>query len=310
MALPMVEVSDLWHRYSQNWALRGISFSLDEYGVVGLLGSNGAGKSTLMNILCGCLNQSQGSALVAGLDLKTKPLEARRRIGFLPQQAPLSTELNIEEYLRFCGSIRQIPSGELSSAVDFVIERCGLSPMRERLIGNLSGGYRQRVGIAQALIHRPSLVVLDEPTVGLDPNQLSGVRELIREIGEDHMVLFSTHILSEVDALCRDVLMIEQGDVIFHGEIESFRTLAAPHSVILVCSSAPSTKNIRSSHRSISDVEAISPSRFRIQTDGDRSVTEALISRAYADGWGIQEISFERSSLEDVFKNLTKGVAT
>lgn len=204
---PVIEVHDLWHCYSESWALKGLSFSLSGNGVIGLLGSNGAGKSTLMNIICGCLSQTKGSAEVEGLDVRGHPLEVRRKIGFLPQQAPLSLELTIEEYLRFCASIRGMKRKPAAEAVDFVMERCGLTSMRKRQIGNLSGGYRQRTGIAQAVVHRPKLVVLDEPTVGLDPNQLLGMRDLILDIGEEHTVVFSTHILPEVEAMCREVLM-------------------------------------------------------------------------------------------------------
>ena len=303
----MIEIKGLWHRYAKDWALKDINVSLGGRGVIGLLGSNGAGKSTLMNILCGCLSQTKGRVSVVGLDVRSNPLKARQQIGFLPQQAPLSYELNVEEYVRFCANLRRVESSMVDRAVDFVIDRCGLQPLRRRLIGNLSGGYKQRVGIAQALVHRPSLIVLDEPTVGLDPNQIAGVRDLIKEIGEEHTVVFSSHLMPEVEALCRDVLMIERGEVVFHGEIEQFRTLAIPHEIVLVCQRLPETMVLRGAHSGISGVEELSRSRVRIHTNGDRAITRALIAMGEADSWGIEEIYFERTSLEDVFKTLSKG---
>ena len=245
--------------------------------------------------------------MVDGLDVRAEPLAARQRIGFLPQEAPLSLELTIEEYLRFCAALRRVAASEIDDAVDFVIRRCGLAPMRRRLIGNLSGGYRQRVGIAQALVHTPRVIVLDEPTVGLDPNQILGVRELIREIGEEHTVIFSTHILPEVEALCREVLMIEQGEVVFHDEMETFRTVAAPHTVMLVCRTPPDPAVFGTVHTEISGVERLSPRRFRLHPDGDRTVTQVLIEKGQSEGWGLEEISFERSSLEGVFNVLSQG---
>lgn len=310
MNAPTVEVSGLWHRYARDWALKDISFELQARGVIGLLGSNGAGKSTLMGILCGCLSQTRGIARVSGLDIREHPLVARQKIGFLPQQAPLSHELTIEEYVRFCAYLRKVPKDRVQAAVDFVIDRCGLNEMRRRLIGNLSGGYRQRVGVAQALVHRPQLIVMDEPTVGLDPNQIDGLRDLIREVGQEHTVVFSTHTLSEVEALCRDVLMIERGEVVFHGEIGSFRELSAPQSVLLVCQRAPSKASILDAHESIIDVDIVSPSTLRLRTDGDRSVTRLLIGRGEQDGWGIEEIGYEKTSLEDVFRSLSNGAAS
>ena len=306
MNSPVVRTEGLWHKYTRDWALKDVDLTLEGHGVVGLLGSNGAGKSTLMNILCGCISQTTGAVSVCGLDVRRQPLRAREQIGFLPQQAPVSLELTIEEYLRFCAGLRRMQSVEIGKAVAFVIDRCGLAPMRNRLIGNLSGGYRQRVGIAQALVHKPRLIVLDEPTVGLDPNQISGVRELIREIGKEHTVVFSTHILTEVEALCRDVLMIEKGEVLFHGDIGSFRTLAVPNSLYLSCAHPPELPEIKHAHPGVEAVEMISPTSFRVRTNGNREVAQALISKGQDQGWGTEEIYFEESSLEDVFKSLTE----
>ena len=307
MASSVIETSSLFHRYSKNWALSDVSIELQGKGIIGLLGSNGAGKSTLMNIVCGCISQTSGSVLVDGIDIQTDPLEARRRIGFLPQQAPLSYELTIAEFIRFSAVLRGVESSNLSKSVDFVIDRCGLGPMRNRLIGNLSGGYRQRVGIAQALVHRPSLIVLDEPTVGLDPNQIFGVRDLIQEIGSDHTVIFSTHILPEVEALCRGVIMIEGGQVVFDGRIDDFRMLASAHSIRVVSNNPLETGQLLSLHSGIHSIESIGANEIRLHTDGDRSIARTIIEEGGKHNWGIEEVCFERPSLEDVFTSLSKG---
>lgn len=302
----MLEVNNLSHKYEANYALNSVTLKLSEpNGVVGLLGSNGAGKSTLMNIICGCLSQTSGQVKVGGYDVLKEPLAVRARIGFLPQQAPLSMELTIREYITFCAQLRGLDRKSVRKHVDGTIERCGLQSMRNRLIANLSGGYRQRVGIAQAIVHHPELVVLDEPTVGLDPNQILGVRRLVKEIAEERTVVFSTHILSEVDVLCNNVIMIEGGQVVFDHSIDEFRAIASANSVILVCDYPPDQAEIFAAHESIIDVETISNGRFRLKTDGDRTVSAALL--ALGQHWGIQEVFFEQASLDDVFRILSAG---
>ena len=303
----VIEVSGLWHRYSKDWALKGLDLAVRGTGVIGLLGSNGAGKSTLMNIVCGCLSQTKGTALVDGLDVRAEPLAARRRIGFLPQQAPLSPELTVREYLTFCAGLRGVARAEIADAVGFVAERCGLTGMIDRLIANLSGGYRQRTGIAQALIHQPSVIILDEPTVGLDPNQIVGVRSLIREIAEQHTVIFSTHILPEVESMCRDVIMIEHGHIVFNGDMDAFRRVVTPNSLILVCEAPPDPGAIKNAIPTVERVERLGECKLRIGHGGAGDIVEALIDLGRAGGWGIREVYFEKSSLEDVFAELSKG---
>ncbi len=207
----IVRVEHLSHRYSVQWAIRDINFEITENGIYGLLGSNGAGKSTTMNIMCGVLKQTEGEVYIKGVSMRADPVEAKRHIGFLPQKPPLYGDLTVEEFLTFTANIRRIPEGDVGRAVKEVMERCGVSHFRRRLIRNLSGGYQQRVGIAQAIIHNPAFVVLDEPTNGLDPNQIIEIRHLIKEIGEDRTVILSTHILSEVQATCDYIRMIEEG---------------------------------------------------------------------------------------------------
>ena len=193
-----MKVEHLFHRYSVHWAVKDISLEINKHGIYGLLGSNGAGKSTTMNIMCGVLNQTEGDVFIRGIDTRKHPVEAKRLIGFLPQKAPLHIDLTVEEYLKHCANMRDIPGKQVGEAIDQVLEQCNITHFRNRLIRNLSGGYQQRVGIAQAIIHNPDFVVLDEPTNGLDPNQIAEVRNLIKKIAEERTVILSTHILPEV----------------------------------------------------------------------------------------------------------------
>ena len=203
MENPIVKVEHLYHRYAiTRWAIEDINFEINGSGVIGLLGSNGAGKSTTMNIICGVLKQTQGKVSINGIDTLKEPVAARKYIGFLPQKPPLYPDLTVDEYLRFCAEIHWMDRKIIKTAIGLAEERCGLTHVKERLLRNLSGGYQQRVGIAQAILHDPKFVVLDEPTNGLDPNQILEVRQLIRDIAEDRTVMLSTHILSEVKATC------------------------------------------------------------------------------------------------------------
>ncbi|MCH5687352.1 ATP-binding cassette domain-containing protein [Niabella sp. W65] len=186
----ILKTENLSHRYSSSWAIRDINIEIEHPGIIGLLGSNGAGKSTTMNIICGTLNQTEGDVYINGINLRKHPLEAKKQIGFLPQTAPLYTDLTIDEYLVYCAELRLMEKSTIKAAVEEVKERCGVAHFSSRLIKNLSGGYRQRVGIAQAIIHKPSLVVMDEPTNGLDPNQMIEARKIIKEIAEERTVLF------------------------------------------------------------------------------------------------------------------------
>ena len=220
MEQSILKVENLSHRYSVQWAIRDINFEITQNGVYGLLGSNGAGKSTTMNIICGVLKQTEGNVFIKGIDMRDNPVEAKRHIGFLPQKPPLHTDLTVEEYLTYCARLRQIARAEEGKVVDEVLARCGISHFRKRLIHNLSGGYQQRVGIAQAIIHRPDFVVLDEPTNGLDPNQILEIRHLIKAIAEECTVVLSTHILSEVQATCNYIRMIGQGTLVFSGTVD------------------------------------------------------------------------------------------
>lgn len=304
MSTPIVEVKHLSHRYSVNWAIRDISFSIEKTGILGLLGSNGAGKSTTMNIICGVLNQTEGDVLINGIDLRKNPVEAKRHIGFLPQKPPLYPDLTVDEYLVHCATLRRMEPRAIRAAVERAKERCAIGHFSKRLIKNLSGGYQQRVGIAQAIVHDPEFVVLDEPTNGLDPNQILEIRSLIKEIAVDHSVLLSTHILSEVQATCRDIRMIEHGNMVFSGTIEEFDNYVVPNSLTVTFANPPAPGELAAIEH-VLNVDCTGPGMYRIRFTKDETITERIIARSIAAGWHLREIALERCSLDVIFAQLS-----
>ncbi|HWK07426.1 MAG TPA: ABC transporter ATP-binding protein [Puia sp.] len=301
----IVKIEHLSHRYSRAWAIRDINFEISQHGVLGLLGSNGAGKSTTMNILCGVLNQTEGTVLINGIDLRKKPEEAKKLIGFLPQTAPLHFDLTVDEYLTHCAHMRLMEKKEIPTALEEAKDRCGITHFSERLLRNLSGGYRQRVGIAQAIIHKPKLVVLDEPTNGLDPNQITEVRALIKEIAEERSVIFSSHILSEIQATCRDVKMIEDGRMVFSDTMDAFNNYVEPNSMLVSMDQPPSAEEFQATP-GITGVEFLNPVKIRLTIDRTPDISQRLIAISVEKGWGLREISLEKSSLDEVFAQLSK----
>jgi len=303
MSNTILRVEDLSHRYTRDWAIRHISFEIDQHGVLGLLGSNGAGKSTTMNIMCGVLNQTEGKVWVNGIDMQQQPEKAKQFIGFLPQNAPLHLELTVDEYLTHCAYLRHMQPHAIPAALSRVKEQCGVSHYSKRLLKNLSGGYRQRVGIAQAIIHSPKLVVMDEPTNGLDPNQITGVRTLIREIAEERAVIFSSHILSEIQATCSQVKMIEAGRMVFEDTMDAFNNYIRPNSVLLVMGNPPAAAELMAV-AGVDKAEFLSDNHVRLFFTG-QPVNEALIRMSIANNWQLQEITLEKSSLDAVFAQLS-----
>lgn len=300
----ILKIEQLSHRYSSSWAVRDINLEIGQNGIVGLLGSNGAGKSTTMNIICGVLNQTEGKVLVNGYDIRTQPELAKKEIGFLPQSPPVYMDFTIDEYLTYCAGLRQMEKGKIKAAVNEVKERCGIAHFSSRLIRNLSGGYRQRVGIAQALIHKPKLVVLDEPTNGLDPNQLIEARKMIKEIAQDHAVLLSSHILSEIRLLCKDVIMIESGRVVFSDTMDAFDNYLQPNSLLIRLENPPPASGLMSI-QGVTKVEFLTQNQARIYFEGDHSVTERLVTASVQHDWRIREIGIDKTLLDDTFKQLS-----
>lgn len=300
----ILKIERLSHKYGSSWAIRDINLEISQNGVVGLLGSNGAGKSTTMNILCGVLNQTEGRVYINGMDIREKPELAKREIGFLPQNPPVYTDLTVDEYLTYCAELRLIRKEKIKEAVDESKNRCGISHISSRLIGNLSGGYRQRVGIAQAIIHKPKLVVMDEPTNGLDPNQLIEARKLIKEIALDHVVLLSSHILSEIHLLCKEVIMIEAGRIVFSDSMNAFNNYSQPHSLLTRMENPPSASELLAI-QGVSKVEFLTDRQARIYFDADEEITEKLVAASVQHGWRLREISLEKGLLDDIFKQLS-----
>lgn len=301
----IVKVEHLSHRYSIQWAIRDINIEITRNGIYGLLGSNGAGKSTTMNIICGVLKQTEGEVYIKGINLRENPVEAKKHLGFLPQKPPLHMDLTVEEYLVHCANMRLIPAHEVQGAVKDVMGRCGISHFSRRLIRNLSGGYQQRLGIAQAIIHNPDFVVLDEPTNGLAPNQIVEIRELIREIAVDRTVILSTHILSEVQATCDYIRMIEEGQVVFSGTVDEFDNYIVPNTLFVSLIAAPPAEVIREIPGVVA-VEELGGSKFRIQFSDALEATERLVEASVTKGWRLVEIRQEKSSLDEIFAELSK----
>src|ERR1700722_8198089 len=304
MSESIVKIEGLSHRYSRAWAIRDISFEINQTGIVGLLGSNGAGKSTTMNILCGVLNQTEGRVLIDETDIRQNPERAKKSIGFLPQNAPLYLDFTVDEYLTYCAHLRLIKKEEIKKAVQTVKERCGVAHFSKRLIGNLSGGYRQRVGIAQAIIHKPKLVVLDEPTNGLDPNQILEVRSLIKEIARERSVIFSSHILAEIQATCKDIIMIEDGRIVFQDTMEAFNNYISPNSLVVSFEAPPAAVEL-AAIPGITAVEFLGDVTFRLHFDTSRAISETIVVLSVERGWRLSQITLEKSSLDDIFAQLS-----
>jgi len=302
--MSIVKVEGLSHRYHRDWAIRDIGFEIDHKGVVGLLGSNGAGKSTVMNILCGVLNQTEGAVYIDGIDMRQQPEEAKRRLGFLPQNAPLHLELTVEEYLRYCAGIRSIPDSRITQAVNDVMERCGVAHFSKRLLRNLSGGYRQRVGIAQAIVHQPEVVVLDEPTNGLDPNQILEMRKLIKQIAQRSVVIFSSHALVEIQATCRDVKMIEDGRMVFADSMEAFNNHVLPDTLWLSMDNPPAAAEL-SAIPGVTQVERLDDGTLRLRFEASTDLSKKIIAMSMQRGWELKEIAVEKSSLDQIFAQLS-----
>jgi ABC-2 type transport system ATP-binding protein len=299
----LVHAEHLTRYYGHALAVDEVSFKLAKGDVLGFLGPNGAGKTTTMQLITGNLAPSAGRIEVHGIDLLDEPRRAKREIGYLPEQPPVYRELTVEEYLRYCARLNRIARSHISKAISTAMERCGLNEVGHRLIGNLSKGYQQRVGIAQAIIHTPAVVILDEPTVGLDPIQIREIRVLIRELGKEHGIILSTHILPEVQAVCNRVQIIHQGRLVFSDSIAGLEQQLKATSLIAAFHASPDLEAL-AKVPGVSRVEALSGGRARIHFT-EMNPAEALIEQAVAGGWRLYELSPERRTLEQIFIELT-----
>lgn len=304
MDKPLVSVQHLSHRYSSQWVIKDISFDLPERGIYGLLGANGAGKSTTMNIMSGVLKQRSGDVFINNISLSADPIAAKQLMGFLPQQPPLYPDMTVEEYLFNCARLRNISKANLKSSVHAVMEKVSVGHFRHRLLRNLSGGYQQRVGIAQAIIHNPAFIILDEPTNGLDPNQILEIRKLIREIASERVVLLSTHILSEIQAICDTVLMMDKGMLVFSGKSAEFDNYLSPTSVIVRLLQMPPAEELKRIE-GVDSVELMQGGEYRLKFGNLKGATERIVQESVRNNWRLEEIYFEKNTLNDVFSALS-----
>ncbi len=304
----LIKVEQLTRFYGPHRAVDDLSFEVRRGEVLGFLGPNGAGKSTTMRMITGNLAPHHGRITINGIDILDQPKAAKAEIGYLPEQPPLYRELTVDEYLRFCARLNRISRNKQSRAVDSVKDRCGLGDVGGRLIGNLSKGYQQRVGIAQAIIHSPAVVVLDEPTVGLDPIQIRQIRSLIRELGGEHSVILSTHILPEVQATCDHVQIIHQGKLVLNDSIEGLAQHMQTSSLIVRLANTPSQDSILSIN-GVSAVDELENDCLRIHHDPETNPAAAIAQTAVAQGWQLLELTPEKRSLEEIFVDITTSEA-
>ena len=285
--------------------MREIDLTLRRGEVLGLLGPNGAGKTTTMHMLTGNLAPTEGSISICGIDLVDQPVPAKRHIGYLPEHPPLYRELTVDEFLRFAGRLHGMARAPLQQAMASAKTRCGLGDSGKRLLGTLSKGYQQRVGIAQAILHDPDVVVLDEPTVGLDPIQIRDIRSLIRTLGDERSVILSTHILSEVEAVCDRVEIMHQGRVVLSDTISGLDEFTRGLALQAAFRRPPTSAEL-AALPGINRVELLGPNQFLLGRDPALDPTDQLVQRSVALGWGLYELGPAHSRLENVFMQLTR----
>jgi len=305
----MIDVQQVTKRYGQHTAIDRVTFSVAKGEVLAFLGPNGAGKTTTMRILTCFLPATEGSARVAGYDCLDQPLEVKRRIGYLPETPPVYQELTVHEYLRFVGQLRGLASGTLTAGINREVERLGLGPVRHRLIANLSRGYRQRVGLAQALLHDPPVLILDEPTVGLDPKQIIEIRELIRSLAGSHSVILSTHILPEATAVCQRVVIISGGRIVAEDTPDQLSARLRNSEKISVVLKRPPA-DVESRLKEIPGVQHVfaggEGGSFLLESGLGHDIREDVGRLAVTSGWGLVELKPISMTLEDVFLRLTR----
>ena len=309
----MIKVEGLTKRYDRFEAVRGIDFEVEKGQIVGFLGPNGAGKTTTMRILTCFMPPTEGKASVAGFDVMSQSMEVKKRIGYLPETPPLYPEMEVEEYLGFVGRLKGMPSSEIPARVKQVSERCAVADVSKKLISKLSKGYRQRVGLAQALLHNPEVLVLDEPTAGLDPKQIHETRELIRSLAGEHTIILSTHILPEVEQTCDHVVIISKGRLVAKDSVQNLTSrLRGQETVSVEINGSVDAAAARQKLEQIPGVSRVTPHaergrglQFEVESAAGRN-TRADIARAIVGaGWNLHELKTASVSLEDIFLELT-----
>lgn len=306
----MIQVKDLTKNYGPRRAINKLNFSIAKGDVVGFLGPNGAGKSTTMKIITGFMAPSEGSASVAGFDVFENPLEVKKHIGYLPETPPVYGDMYVRDYLRYVAALKQVPKEKIENAVDQAIEKTNLGDVQKRLIQHLSKGFKQRVGIAQAIVSDPEVLILDEPTVGLDPKQVAEIRDLIKSLKGQHTIILSTHILPEVEATCEKVIIINKGEIVAEDSIHNLATMEKGQSRlhIRLRKEVSDMKYVLADIRQVLSVQlGASHKEWNIDVQGGEDVVESISSRLVTNGYGLIELSPTKLDLEDVFLKLTYG---
>jgi len=312
----MISVKDLSKKYARNTAVDHISFEVERGQIVGFLGPNGAGKTTTMRVLTCFLPPSSGTATVAGYDVLEAPLEVKKRIGYLPEAPPLYLEMRTEEYLTFVGRLKGLSGAELRHRVDTVCDRCAVSDVKSKLLGKLSKGYRQRVGLAQAILHNPDVLILDEPTAGLDPKQINETRDLIKSLAGDHTIILSTHILSEVEQTCEKVIIINKGKLVAIDSVNNLQSRARGAELVLVeVAGRKGDADVSTVQERLEKVAGVNPVSFKenrsngiaFEVEGAKNkLARGDLARSVVEaGWDLNELRTTAVSLEEIFLQLT-----
>jgi len=312
----MITVKELTKRYARTTAVDDISFEVQQGQIVGFLGPNGAGKTTTMRMLTCFLTPTSGTATVAGFDILEHPLEVKKRIGYLPETPPIYPEMRVGEYLGFVGQLKGLNGSDLRARVDYACERCSIADVRTKLIGKLSKGYRQRVGLAQAIIHNPDVLILDEPTAGLDPKQINETRDLIKSLAGDHTIILSTHILPEVSQTCEQVIIINKGKIVATDSVTNLQHRARSGESVLVEVAARNgiveAATVQRKLQQVAGVSSVTPKAdgqkrliFEVAASKDRSIRGDVARAVVESGWDLNELRPAALSLEEIFLQLT-----
>jgi ABC-2 type transport system ATP-binding protein len=300
---PLISVNNLVRYYGDHCAVNNISFELAAGDILGFLGPNGAGKSTTMQMLSGNLAPTEGEIHINGIDLLDQPGKAKSALGYLPETPPLYKEMSVDEYLRYCAKLRRINKADISHSMELAKQRCGLTAVGKRLIGNLSKGFQQRVGIAQAILHSPEVIILDEPTVGLDPIQIREIRELITELGKSHGVILSTHILPEVESVCNRVQIINAGKLVYASDMKGLQKQQDTGKYVITLARPPAMAELEATGI-IDQIEQRDHNSFIVHTSAAADELSATIVK---NNWGLTRLMPHEHSLEQIFVNLTLG---
>ncbi|MBI2487136.1 MAG: ATP-binding cassette domain-containing protein [Deltaproteobacteria bacterium] len=299
----MISVQNLTKRYGDLVAIDNVSFQVQRGEVLGFLGPNGAGKTTTMRIITAYMPPTEGTVHVAGFDVVENPIEAKRQIGYLPENPPLYNDMTVDGYLDFVADIKQVPGKNKKNRIGLAMEKCGITDVRKRLIGNLSKGYRQRIGIAQAIVHDPAIIVLDEPTLGLDPKQIIEIRELIKNLSGERTVILSTHVLPEVTMTCTRVAIINEGRIVLEESLDklSEKVETAQNLFLKIGYKESGVKEKILSFEAVSNVSETSSGEFIIQSREGKDIREDLAKMVVGNGWGLLELRPLTQTLEEIF---------